>query len=264
MPTTYRPAPDIDVITSAVAIGDAGCLPVNAFVLHGPEPMLVDAGIVAERDAFLDALGTVIDPAELRWLWLTHTDPDHTGAIEALMADNPHLRLITSFLGCGIMGLSRPVPLDRVYIINPGEETTFGHRRVTAVRPPAFDNPITTGFLDHTSGTLFSSDCFGAVLAQTPTDVRDVEADALREAQVAWACIDSPWLQKIDRELLAADLEAVRRLQPTMVLSSHLPAAPGSTLNQLLGALGAVSDAAPYIGPTHAQLETMLAAPAPA
>ncbi len=262
MPTTYRAGTDIDVITSQVPIGETGFLPVNAFLLHGPEPMLVDAGIVHERDAFLDALRSLIDPAELRWLWLTHTDPDHTGALASLMADNPHLRLITSFLGVGIMTLSGPVPLDRVHIINPGETATFGHRTVTAVRPPAFDNPITTGFHDHESGALFSSDCFGAVLTDLPTTVGDLDPDDLCAAQIAWACIDSPWLQKLDASTLANDLDAIRRIEPSLVLSSHLPAAPGDALERLLGALAEVSHADPYVGPTHADLEAMLDQPA--
>ena len=45
---TSRAAPDIDVITSNVTIPGFGLVPVNAFVLHGPEPILVDTGSVVE------------------------------------------------------------------------------------------------------------------------------------------------------------------------------------------------------------------------
>jgi hypothetical protein len=44
----------------------------------------------------------------------------------------------------GIMSLS--VPLDRVHLVNPGQQLTVGDRTLTAVKPPVFDNPATTGF----------------------------------------------------------------------------------------------------------------------
>jgi hypothetical protein len=43
MITTYKATPDIDVLTSSFPIPGFGLAPINAFVLHGPEPILVDA-----------------------------------------------------------------------------------------------------------------------------------------------------------------------------------------------------------------------------
>jgi glyoxylase-like metal-dependent hydrolase (beta-lactamase superfamily II) len=144
--TAYKAAPDIDVLTSSFPIPGFGLVPINAFVLHGPEPLLVDTGAVVERDEFMTALRSVIDPADLKWIWLTHTDFDHIGALPRLLADNAELRVITTFLGVGIMSLSAPLPMDRVHLLNPGQKITLGDRTLTAVKPPAFDNPVTTGF----------------------------------------------------------------------------------------------------------------------
>jgi flavorubredoxin len=258
--TTYRPAPGVDVITTTAEIPLLGSLAINAFLLDGTEPMLVDAGPVAARDEFMSTLRSVIDPTELRWLWLTHTDYDHTGAIAHLLEENPRLQVITTFLAVGIMGLSStPLPLDRVRFLNAGETATFGNRTVTAYRPPAFDNPITTGFFDHTSGALYSSDCFGALLPDVPTDASDIPAAQLRHGQVFWTTVDSSWLHQADRATLAANLEATRRTEPTMVFSSHLPAAPGRLLPELLDAIAEVPDAAPFDAPEQSTLEVMLA-----
>ncbi len=259
--TTYRPTPDVHVVTTTTDIPILGSLAINAFVLDGQEPMLVDAGPVAGRDDFMAALRTVIDPTELRWLWLTHTDYDHIGAIPQLLELNPELRVITTFLGVGIMGLSSaPLPMDRVHFLNAGETTTFGDRTITAYKPPAFDNPITTGFFDHTSGALFSSDCFGAVLGDVPTDATEIPAADLRAGQVFWASVDSAWLHQVDRAVLAANIEATSRIEPSMVFSAHLPAAPGRMLPTLLDAIAAVPDAPRFAAPDQAALEGMLAA----
>jgi hypothetical protein len=66
------------------------------------------------------------------------------------------------------MSLAAPLPMDRVYLINPGQTIDVGDRTLTVVRPPAFDNPITTGLRDERSGIFFSSDCFGALLGDVP------------------------------------------------------------------------------------------------
>lgn len=258
MITSYTAAPDIEVLSSSFPIPGFGLVPINAFVIKGPEPILVDTGAVVESQAFLAALRRVIDPAELKWLWLTHADFDHMGSLHAVLAENPRIRVITTFLGVGIMSLSAPLPMDRVHLVNPGESITLGNRTLTAVRPPVFDNPSTTGFYDDRSGAFFSSDCFGALLSSVPQNAADLSDNDLRDGQVFWATVDSPWLHKADRNVLATELEAIRTMAPKLVLSSHLPAAPGRMLDKLLASLAAAPGAQPFVGPNQAGLEQML------
>ncbi len=259
MTTSYTAAPGIDVLTSNVPIPGLGLVPVNAFVLHGSEPVLVDTGTVAERDEFMTALQAVIDPADVRWIWLTHTDFDHIGNVHRLLADHPQIRVITTFLGVGIMGLADALPMDRVYLVNPGQKITVGDRTLTAIKPPVFDNPSTTGFLDDRSGAFFSSDCFGALLQEVPENAADLSDDDLRDGQMLWATVDSPWLHKVDRAAFAKELDGIASLAPTMILSSHLPAASGVMTEQLLSSLVAAPDAAPFVGPDQVALEQIMA-----
>jgi flavorubredoxin len=259
MITTYKATPAIDVLTSSFPIPGFGLVPINAFVLHGPEPILVDTGTVIDSDEFMTTLRSVIDPADLQWIWLTHTDFDHIGSLLRLLDDNAQLRVITTFLGVGIMSLSTPLPMDRVHLLNPGQKITVGDRTLTAVKPPAFDNPATTGFVDHTSRSLFTSDCFGALLADVPHNAADLSDDELRQAQVFWATIDSPWLHSVDSAEFAKELNRIREIDPTMILSSHLPAAPGNMIERLLGSLEAAPTVQPFVGPDQAALEQMLA-----
>lgn len=258
MVSSYNAAPDIDVLTSSVPIPGFGLIPVNAFVIKGSEPVLVDTGTVVESEQFMSALRSVIDPADLKWIWLTHTDFDHIGTLHQLLAENPQLRVITTFLGVGIMGLSAPLPLDRVHFVNPGEKITVGDRTLTAVKPPVFDNPCTTGFYDDKSGAFFSSDCFGALLSAVPQNAAEISDEDLRNGQVFWATVDSPWLHKVDRGAFAKELEGIRKMAPKMVLSSHLPAAPGDMTERLLSSIAAAPTAQPFVGPDQAGLEQML------
>lgn len=256
---SYKAAPDIDVLASSVTVPALGTIPINAFVLQGTEPILVDTGVGTQREEFLSALRQVIDPARLQWIWLTHPDPDHTGALAELLGENPRLRLITTFLGVGILSLFSPVPMDRVYLLNPGQELRVGDRTLSAVKPPTFDNPATTGFFDSKSRALFSSDCFGAVLEEVPQSAADLAEEDLQRGQVLWATVDAPWLHKVDRARFAKELDRIRSMEPSLILSSHLPAAPGRMTERLLASLEAVPGAEPFVGPDQAALAQMFA-----
>ena len=258
MVNTYKATPDIEVLTSNFPIPGYGLVPINAFVIKGSEPVLVDTGAVVESEEFVPALRSVIDPTDLKWIWLTHTDFDHIGSLHQLLAENPQLRVITTFLGVGIMSLFAPLPMDRVHFVNPGEKITVGDRTLSAVKPPAFDNPSTTGFYDDKSGVFFSSDCFGALLSEVPQNAGDLSDKDLREGQVFWATVDSPWLHKVDGGTFAKELDGIRKMEPKMILSSHLPAAPGDMTERLLASLAAAPTAQPFVGPDQAALEQML------
>jgi hypothetical protein len=256
--TTYRAAPDIDVVSSTATIADFGSLAINAFVMHGDEPLLVDTGAVVEADDFMTALRTVIDPTELRWIWLSHTDFDHIGSLHKLLDENPQIRVITTFFGMGIMGLSStPLPLDRVRLVNPGERVRIGDRTLNAIKPPVYDNAVTTGFYDETSHALFSADCFGALLRDVPQNAADISETDLRDGQTLWVTIDSPWIHDVDRNLFADHLAQIGGLDPTIVLSGHLPPAPGAMLDKLLDTLAAAPDAPTFVAPDHSMLGQM-------
>jgi hypothetical protein len=80
----------------------------------------------------------------------------------------------------------------------PGQTVTVGDHRLTAEKPPLYDNPITTGFVDDRTGVFFSPDCFGALLAAVPENAGDLDLDELRMGQVRWATIDSSWIHEVD------------------------------------------------------------------
>lgn len=254
----YRACPDVDVISTSLPLPGLGNVPINAFVLHGAEPILVDTGVHGQSQAFMQTLGEVIDPIDIRWLWLTHTDFDHIGSVHALLTSNPELRVITTFLGVGIMSLFEPLPMDRVYLLNPGEQLRLGDRTLHAFKPPAFDNPSTTGFYDDRSRALFTSDCFGALLDQVPENAADIAERDLRAGQTLWSTIDAPWLHKADVSVLGRELDAIRRMDPRMILSSHLPAAGRVVIERLLTTLLEAPSAAPFVGPNQQSLEAMM------
>jgi glyoxylase-like metal-dependent hydrolase (beta-lactamase superfamily II) len=263
-PTMFDPypaTPEIDVLPSYFPIPVLGIVPINAFLLKAAEPVLVDTGQPLLSDEFLPQLASVIDPADLRWLWLTHADPDHIGSLHRLLDEAPNLRVITTFLALGKLSLFRPLPPDRVYLLNPGQSLEVGDRTLTAVRPPTFDAPETTGFYDSKSGVFFSADSFGALMSEPAASAAQIAADDLREGLITWTTIDSPWLHLTDYTQFMDTLDRVRDMAPTIILSSHLPMA--LDMNEtLLGHMAAARVAHPFMGLDQPGLEALLRQPA--
>ena len=132
--------------------------------------------------------------------------------------------MITTFLGAAIMSTERPLPLNRVYLLNPGQTLEVGDRLLTGLRPPLFDYPATVGFYDDGSRTSFSSDCFGAPMPTaelaTCDDVGHVPAAELRAAQLLWATVDSPWVHTVDHARYLATFAPLRAMDPALILST--------------------------------------------
>lgn len=255
---TRAAGPDTRVFPASTPVPGFGVLAVNAFLIHARQPVLVDTGLAATRDAFLAALRAEIDPADLRWIWLTHLDADHTGALVALLAEAPRARVVTNYLGMGKMGLAG-LPVERAYLLNPGQRLDVGDRDLVALRPPTFDAPETTGLFDSRTRSLFSADAFGALLSAPAEDAEAIPAEALREGLVGWGAVDSPWLHWVDESRWRAATDAVRQLAPERILSGHLPPARGMT-DRLLAGLAQVRDVPAFTGPDQAALEAMMAA----
>lgn len=248
-----RVGPDTDMLPAYVPLPGLGMLPVNAFLIRAREPVLVDTGMTALRDGFMRALRTLIDPAELRWIWITHADADHIGNLRSVLDEAPHARIVTNYLGVGKLGLQM-LPVERTYMLNPGQALDVGDRRLLGHRPPVYDAPETMAVFDTRTTHLFSSDCFGAVMQQPAEAAAAIAGTALHDGLTLWASVDAPWLMQIGREQLAAACRPLRDLRPRLILGSHLPPAEG--LDELLYAgLEAALEASPFVGPDQAALE---------
>ncbi len=258
MDKPYKAMLDIEVLPAHFSIPNTGFLPVNAFVTKAREPVLVDTGMGIESEEFMKALESIIDPQDLRWVWLTHDDADHTGSIQKVLEAAPSARLAANSLAVLRMSTAWSIPMQRIYWLNPGDSIRVGDRKLTAVRPPLFDNPTTIGIYDNKSEAFFSADCFGAIIPTPAQNADDVTEGDLAQGMISWASADSPWVHMVEPSKFSQALDRIRQIAPKMIFSAHLPPARGKT-EHLLELLATVPTSTPFVTPDQTALEQILA-----
>jgi glyoxylase-like metal-dependent hydrolase (beta-lactamase superfamily II) len=251
------------MLTTVVPIPMVGVLPVNGYVVRGAQPMLVDTGMSLERDDYVAAVQEIIDPSELRWLVVTHSDRDHVGALEQLLALAPEARVVTSFVTVGIMGVGPdPIPPERVLLVRDGSTVDVGDRTLTATRPPLFDNPGTLAFFDSKQDVLFSADFLGAPLGSPEgalaDDVAAIPDGELADAQLLWGSVDSPWSHFVDDARFAESVLRFLEPRPATLLGTHVPPIRGD-LDRYISTLAKLPSTTPFVAPDQAALEAFMA-----
>lgn len=254
--------PDTLLLPSLVPIPGLGVLPVNHYLLRGEQNVLIDTGMAGLGEATVSSLKKNVDLDKLDWIVLTHTDGDHLGALPALLELAPKARIVTNFLGMAKLGMRLEVAPDRYFLINPGQRLSLGDRELLAVTLPSYDAPETMGFFDPRTETLFSSDCFGALLDDSSgdrprADLSEVDSGVLRKGIVTWAGVDAPWLSTVTATAFQAQLAELAALRPRTVLGAHLPPAR-DCLDRLSRELDGARKGPRFVGPDQAMLEAML------
>jgi hypothetical protein len=258
MEKPYQATDDIEVLPAFFPILSMGFLAVNAFVIKAKEPVLVDTGMGIDSAEFMQALELIINPKDLKWIWLTHDDADHSGNLQKVLEAAPNARLIANSLAVLRSSTVFSIPLNRVYWLNPGDSITVGDRDLIAVRPPIFDNPTTIGLYDKKSEAFFSADFFGAIIPSPVHDAEELAETDLAQGMISWASADSPWVHMIEACKFGSALDRIRRISPQMVFSAHLPPARGKT-QRLLELLENLPAATPFVTPNQMALEQILA-----
>ena len=255
-------APDTFLLRSAQpAFGAPLSVSINSLVIRGAEPVVVDTGTRANRDAWLHDLGSVVDPADVRWVFLSHDDDDHTGNLEHVLERCPDATLVTSWAGTERMACSFWVAPERMRWLDDGGTIDLPDRRLRATRPPVFDSPATRALFDESTGVLWAADAFATPMPTEPVDdADDLPPELWAEGMAMFhhhaLC---PWLSMVDGDAYRSRVERFRRLEPSVVVAAHTPVIAGTTITAAFDHLAALPDVTPPPHPDQQVLETALA-----
>jgi flavorubredoxin len=206
----------------------------NTMVIRAAEPVVVDTGVAEHRDQFLADVFSLVEPADVRWVFISHDDVDHTGNVNELMELCPNATLVINWFMVERMGESLAVPPTRWRWVGDGEAIDVGDRVLRTVRPPIFDSPTTRGLFDPTTGVYWASDSFAAPMPAPVADAGDLEHDAWVEGMAMFGQYVSPWLELVDDLRYQATVDRVAALRPSVLAGCHTPTVTGARVAEAI------------------------------
>lgn len=216
--------------------GSPGGPPVdaNALVLTDGEPVLVDVGAGADRDRYWAQVEALVDPGEVRWIFLSHDDADHRGNLGEVLSRCPAATVVAGRRLIHRLTHDLDVPADRCRWVEDGDVVDVGDRPLLAVRPPAYDLPTTRGLFDASTGVYWGADCFGAPVPAGIVEVADLDDDVWVEGFTAFHLLLSPWIRDVDPVRWRQAVGRVASLGATTIASAHGPVIRGPRVARAL------------------------------
>jgi hypothetical protein len=228
--TPYRVAEETFVIPWHLPAPPVGFFPMNSLIIRGKQPIIIDTGPPAIREAWLEAAWSIVDPADVRWIFVSHDDRDHSGNLLAVREACPNATLLTTWFAVGRMFEAWAMPLHRNRVVNPGETLDIGDRTLLAIRPPVFDNPTTRALIDTRTGVFWSVDTFATNVAAPVAEASELSIADFTTGQMIGSRLVAPWHTMLDEGRYRRYVDAVERLPMRVAVGAHTPAIRGGRL----------------------------------
>ena len=265
-PTTYVPPTRIAAETWLVhsvqpALGEPLFVYLNSLVILGAEPMIVDTGTIANRDQWLTDVFSLVEPEDVRWIFLSHDDVDHTGNLDETLSACPNAQLVCNWAMIERHTNCFNFPLDRCRWVMDGDVLDIGDRTLRALRPPVFDSPTTRGLFDPTTGVYWAVDTFATPVPDPQLGVADLDADFWDYGLALFALGGvSPWLSMVDEAKYGRSVDGVQSLDITTVACCHSPVIEGRFIDRAFARIRELPSLPPIPLPDQSVLDQIVAA----
>lgn len=138
----------------------------NSYIIKGEKTALVDTSHAKFKELYFDALKKEVDLAQLDYLVVSHTEPDHSGLVEdviqrAAAAGNDKLVVVGSKMCIAYLEKLVFTPFKSQIVQNNTKIDLGGGHELEFIIAPNLHWPDTMFTLDHATGMLFTCDAFG-------------------------------------------------------------------------------------------------------
>jgi flavorubredoxin len=215
------------------ALGQPLDIYLNSMVIRGSEPVIVDTGTPANRTQWLEDVFALVEPEDVRWIFLSHDDVDHTGNLDEALSACPNATIVCSWAMLERHSNCFDFPLARCRWVTDGESFDVGDRTLQAIRPPVFDSPTTRGLYDPTTQVYWAVDTFATPLPDASMGIADLDSDFWEFGLMLFALgAVSPWITWTDPVKYNRVVDRVQNLDITTIAACHSPVIEGEYIDK--------------------------------
>ena len=134
----------------------------NSYLINDEKVALIDTVEHCSSEEYVDKIESIIGKnKKVDYLIINHMEPDHSGAIRAIVEKYPDIKLIGNVKTFKIIDAYYGYK-DNLYEIKQDDEIDLGHHKLKFIMTPWVHWPETMMTYDMTDKILFSGDAFGS------------------------------------------------------------------------------------------------------
>jgi flavorubredoxin/flavin reductase (DIM6/NTAB) family NADH-FMN oxidoreductase RutF len=190
----------------------------NSYLIRGEKIALVDTSHEKFRQLYFDTLNGLINPQEIDYLIISHTEPDHSGLVRDILQLIPDITVVGAKVAIQFLENLVHHPFQRQLVKN-GDQLDLGNGHILEfVNAPNLHWPDTIFTYDHGTGILFTCDAFG--MHYCSDDLYDEQLSAIEpDYRFYYECLMAPNARSV--------LSAMKRMEPlgniNLVANGHGP-----------------------------------------
>lgn len=152
---------DYDIMTFDIVMTTEFGTSYNSYFIDAEKKAIVEVAKEKFSGKYLDKLRSVTDPAEIQYIILDHTEPDHSGSLRLLLHIAPSATVVGS--GNAIRYLHDMVNAPfKSLVVRDGDTLSLGNKTLKFISAPNLHWPDTIFTYLEEDKILFTCDSFGA------------------------------------------------------------------------------------------------------
>ena len=133
----------------------------NSYFINAGKKVIVEASKEKFWDTYLSKVKQVVDPSEIDYIVVNHTEPDHAGTVKHLLQIAPKAKVVGSGNAIRFLGDIMNIPFESI-TVKDGDTLDLGNKTLRFIIAPNLHWPDSIYTYLEEDKVLFTCDSFGA------------------------------------------------------------------------------------------------------
>jgi flavorubredoxin len=152
---------DTDIVTFDIVMETKDGTTYNSYFINAEKKCVIDTVKDSFHDVYLRKLNQVTNPADIDYIVITHTEPDHSGSLKYLLELAPKAIVYGSRQAINYLQDMVEMKFEYVFV-KDGDVLDLGNKKITFINTPNLHWPDTIYAWLNEDRLLFTCDSFGA------------------------------------------------------------------------------------------------------
>ncbi len=207
---------DFDIVTFDIVMETKYGTTYNSYFIDAEKKAIVETAKEKFASEYIEKVKSVVNPSEIEYIILDHTEPDHSGSLGKLLEIAPNATVVGS--GNAIRYLQDMFPINfKHLIVKDGDELNLGNKTLKFIAAPNLHWPDSIYTYLVEDKVLFTCDSFGAHFCK-----EEMFDDLVGDYYDAFKYYFDVILKPYSKFMLKA-IEKIRPLEINVIATGHGP-----------------------------------------